>query len=102
MLKKLTILLIEDDLIEVMKVKRTVSSFKLPHRILEAKNGDEALKYLKSDYPLPDILLLDLNMPKISGIEFLNIIKNDSTLKYLLVSYLPDYSGDLQILLIWI
>lgn len=98
MLKKLTILLIEDDLIEVMKVKRTISSFNLPHKILEAKNGDEALKYLKSDHPLPDILLLDLNMPKISGIEFLHILKDDPLLKYLPAIVLTTSANEKDIL----
>ncbi|MDO1514135.1 response regulator [Maribacter confluentis] len=77
------ILLIEDDLIEVMKLKRTVSKLNLKHSIIEAKNGEEALEYLKSGKKLPDIILLDLNMPRMNGIEFLNILKNDEILCYL-------------------
>ena len=83
MTKKLNILLIEDDIIEVMKLKRTITSLELPHRILEAKNGEDALKFLKSEKTLPDIILLDLNMPKVSGIEFLKILKTDPVLKFL-------------------
>lgn len=77
------ILLIEDDLIEVMKLKRTVSKLNLKHSIIEAKNGEEALDYLKSGQTLPDIILLDLNMPRMNGIEFLSILKNDDVLQYL-------------------
>ncbi|WP_405381475.1 response regulator [Maribacter sp. LLG6340-A2] len=77
------ILLIEDDLIEVMKLKRTVSKLNLKHSIIESKNGEEALEYLKSGKKLPDIILLDLNMPRMNGIEFLNILKNDEVLCYL-------------------
>lgn len=77
------ILLIEDDLIEVMKLKRTVSKLNLKHSIIEAKNGEEALAFLRSGEKLPDIILLDLNMPRMNGIEFLEILKADELLQYL-------------------
>ena len=79
----LNILLIEDDMIEVMKLNRTISKLELPHKIVEANNGEEALKVLQNKDELPDIILLDLNMPKLNGIEFLNILKNDEVLKYI-------------------
>ncbi|GAL77385.1 MULTISPECIES: response regulator [Algibacter] len=82
-MKTLNILLIEDDMIEVMKFQRTISSLKLDHKIIEANNGEEALKILEKKDELPDIILLDLNMPKINGIEFLNILKSDDVLKYI-------------------
>lgn len=77
----LKILLLEDDMIEVMKLNRTISSLKLNHKIIEAINGEEALKLLEKKDELPDIILLDLNMPKINGIEFLDILKKDPILK---------------------
>jgi CheY-like chemotaxis protein len=79
----LKILLLEDDMIEVMKLNRTISSLKLNHKIIEAINGEEALKLLEKKDELPDIILLDLNMPKINGIEFLGILKKDPVLKYI-------------------
>ena len=79
----LKILLIEDDMIEIMKMNRTVSSLKLNHKIVEAHDGEEALKILEQKDSLPDIILLDLNMPKINGIEFLNILKKDKELRYI-------------------
>ena len=75
-------MLIEDDMIEVMKLNRAILSLELSHKIIEANNGEEALKLLKEKDNIPDIILLDLNMPKINGIEFLGILKNDDTLKY--------------------
>ena len=81
-MKTLKVLLIEDDMIEVMKLNRAISSLKLPHKIIEANNGEEALELLQEKDNIPDIILLDLNMPKINGIEFLTILKNDETLKY--------------------
>ncbi|MDC0009536.1 response regulator, partial [Winogradskyella sp.] len=53
------------------------------HQINEASNCEEALKILQKKDNLPDIILLDLNMPKISGIEFLKILKLDERLKYI-------------------
>ena len=76
MSKNLNVLLIEDNIIELMKMKRTVSFLKLEHQIIEAKNAEIALEILEDKNPLPDLILLDLNMPKISGIEFLSILKN--------------------------
>ena len=82
-MKNLNILLIEDDMIEVMKLNRTISKLQLEHNIIEANNGEEALKILHKKEELPDIILLDLNMPKLNGIEFLSILKNDEVLKYI-------------------
>ncbi|MBT2163387.1 response regulator [Zobellia barbeyronii] len=77
------ILLIEDDAIEVMKLQRTVKKLELKHNIIETKNGEDALEILRSGNRLPDIILLDLNMPRMNGIEFLSILKADDVLKYL-------------------
>lgn len=82
-MKNLKVLLIEDDMIEVMKLGRAITSLNLNHKIIEANNGEEALKLLEEKDKLPDIILLDLNMPKINGIEFLKILKADDRLKYI-------------------
>ncbi len=83
MTNALKVLLIEDDTIELMKFNRTISSLALKHEIIEANNGEEALKVLEQKENLPHIILLDLNMPKINGIEFLSILKKDETLKHI-------------------
>lgn len=77
------ILLIEDDAIEVMKLERTLSKVETKHNIVKATNGEEALEILNSGQKLPDIILLDLNMPRMSGIEFLEVVKDDIILQYL-------------------
>lgn len=82
-MKTINILLIEDDLIEVMKLKRATGSLNLNHKIIEANNGEKALELLQQKNKLPDIILLDLNMPKINGIEFLRILKADERLSYI-------------------
>lgn len=81
--KSLNILLIEDDAIEVMKFNRVLSTLNLKHKIMEANNGEEALTILNVKEVIPDIIVLDLNMPKINGIEFLSILKADEYLKYI-------------------
>lgn len=83
MIKSLNILLIEDDTIEVMKFNRVLQKLDLNHKIIEANNGEEALTILKDKIVIPDIIILDLNMPKINGIEFLQILKADDYLKYI-------------------
>ena len=82
-MKKLNILLIEDNLIEIMKMKRTLSLLKLEHTMQEAKNGEEALEILQDKSNFPDLILLDLNMPKMSGIEFLSILKKDEDIQHI-------------------
>ncbi len=64
-------------------MKRTISLLELNHTIHEAKNGEEALKCLEDKSNIPDLILLDLNMPKISGIEFLKIIKANKDLLHI-------------------
>ena len=97
-MKTLKILLIEDDMIEVMKLNRVISSLNLSHKIVEAINGEEALKILEQKDNLPDIILLDLNMPKINGIEFLSILKNDDLLKYIPTIILTTSNNDKDLL----
>jgi CheY-like chemotaxis protein len=82
-MKQLKILLIEDDSIEVMKFNRVLTNLVLQHEIIEANNGEEALELLNDKNVQPDIIVLDLNMPKLNGIEFLSILKSDAVLKYI-------------------
>ena len=93
MLKTLKILFIEDDTIEVMKFNRVVSALGLTHQIIESNNGEKALAFLESKENLPNIILLDLNMPKLNGIEFLTILKKDSLLKHIPVIILTTSSN---------
>lgn len=96
--KTLRVLLVEDNLIEIMKMKRTISLLKLNHTINEAKNGEDALEFLKDRSKIPDIILLDLNMPKINGIEFLKIIKANDDLKHIPTIILTTSSNQKDIL----
>lgn len=81
MKKKLDILFIEDDMIEGMKFNRVLNGLEFNYKVIEATNGEEALKVLRQKKTLPNLILLDLNMPKLNGIEFLRILKGDNVLK---------------------
>lgn len=73
------ILLIEDDYVDVESIKRTLKKLQIQHNLHIAHNGVDALAMLTGSAEgakvIPDIILLDINMPKMNGIEFLGIIK---------------------------
>ena len=76
------ILLVEDDQVDVMTVKRALKEIRVNNPIVNQENGDEALKFLRDPgNERPCIILLDLNMPIMNGIEFLKIVKQDELLK---------------------
>lgn len=77
------ILFIEDDQVEIMKMKRTMNKLHLKHELIFAENGDDALKFLHLSSRFPDIILLDLNMPRMNGNEFLKIVKQHETYKHI-------------------
>ncbi len=78
---KRRILLVEDDKVDVMTVKRAFRDLKLTNPLTVVGNGEEALNYLRDpDNERPCIILLDLNMPKMNGIEFLAVVKQDTAL----------------------
>lgn len=84
---KKSILLVEDDELDVISVKRTLAKLSYPHELFIAHNGKEAIDFLqsKSASTLPDVILLDLNMPRMNGIEFLENIRNEEKYKDLKV-----------------
>lgn len=75
----INILLVEDDTLDVMDARRTLSRMDILFKIHVVKNGEEALAYLREvsqrGGDRPDIILLDLNMPKMNGIELLTVIR---------------------------
>lgn len=98
MTRELKILLIEDDTIELMKLNRAMLSLNMNHEVTEAKNGEDALELLLKEKYYPDIILLDLNMPKINGIEFLSILKTNESLKFIPTIILTTSSNERDLL----
>ncbi len=76
------ILLVEDDNVNVMSVKRALKDLKVTNELVHTGDGEEALEYLRNESNRkPYVILLDLNMPKMDGIEFLKTIKNNEAFK---------------------
>ncbi len=76
------ILLLEDDNVDSMTVKRALKDLKVTNPLVRVANGEEALVYLRNENNAkPCVILLDINMPKMNGIEFLKIIKADEKFK---------------------
>ncbi|QQG35274.1 MAG: response regulator [Micavibrio aeruginosavorus] len=80
---QLTILLVEDNEIDVMGVKRAFRQSQYSYPIVVAKNGVEALDKLREGREIknPYLILLDLNMPRMNGIEFLKEVRSDQQLR---------------------
>ncbi len=73
---------VEDDDIDAMTVKRAFGELKVKNEFIHKLNGEEALEYLIEDgHKKPCVILLDLNMPKMNGIDFLKRVKMDEELK---------------------
>lgn len=93
------ILLVEDDSVDVMSVKRAFNDLNIKNQLVTTANGEEALDYLKnSGNIIPCMIFLDLNMPKMNGLEFLRIIKTDGTLKQIPVIVLTTSSQEEDII----
>ncbi|MBC8088224.1 MAG: response regulator [Phycisphaerae bacterium] len=85
--RRLNILLVDDDDIDVMNVRRAFDKGRIANPLFIANDGEEALEMLRgSEFPRERrLVLLDINMPRMSGIEFLRIVRADPALKGLVV-----------------
>ena len=89
------ILLLEDDSVDIMTFKKALKDLNVANPVVCAINGEEALQYLRnSANPKPCVILLDLNMPKMSGIEFLKVAKANPKLKAIPIVALTTSSAD--------
>ena len=89
------ILLVEDDIVDVMSVKRALRELDVQNPLFHVENGEEALEWLRDKKnPRPSIILLDLNMPKMNGHEFLSILKKDESLRRIPVIVLTTSQGE--------
>lgn len=78
MQRVINILLVEDDRLDQMEVQRTLERKGIVHRLQIALNGEEALAILdesRDNHNRPDLILVDLNMPKMNGFEFLEKVR---------------------------
>jgi CheY-like chemotaxis protein len=84
-----TILLVEDDLAHAEIVRRNLADFRVANRLLHVEDGQAALDYLRREgkfagadlAPRPDLVLLDLRLPKVDGLEVLRRMRADEDLR---------------------
>ncbi len=92
---KQPILLVEDDAIDVMTLKRALKELGIANPLHVVSNGEEALSFLRDETnKMPCLIFLDLNMPKMNGVEFLAAAKQDQKLKIIPVVVLTTSKGD--------
>lgn len=98
MSKSLNILLVEDDEVDIMNVQRAFKKNNIGNPLYMARNGLEALQLLRNEtevlMPRIHIILLDINMPKMGGIEFLTEIRKDPALKAISVFVMTTSNED--------
>ncbi|MBJ7428454.1 MAG: response regulator [Candidatus Methylacidiphilales bacterium] len=97
--RMINILLVEDDEVDIMNVRRAFKKNNVTNPLHITNNGIEALEYLRdihlnSPLKTPKIILLDLNMPKMGGIEFLRELRKDENLKNLSVFVMTTSNED--------
>jgi CheY-like chemotaxis protein len=96
--KKPHVLLIDDDEVDVMGVTRIFKKNNISNPIVFANDGIEGLEKLRDgSVPVPRLVLLDLNMPRMNGIEFLRQLRHDPLLKSTIVFVLTTSSAEKDI-----
>ena len=97
------ILLVEDNPGDVRLTLEALKAGKIYNKVNVLTDGEQAVAYLKrkngfAERPLPDLILLDLNLPRLSGREVLEIIKDDDELKHIPVIILTTSKAEDDIL----
>jgi len=92
------ILLVEDDTVDVMTVRRALKDIQVTSELVATGDGEQALAYLRDDRnEKPCVILLDLNMPKMNGTEFMQIVKADEALRRIPIIVLTTSNSDQDI-----
>jgi CheY-like chemotaxis protein len=102
-MQEIHILLVDDNEGDVLLTREALQDARIVNRISVAYDGVEALKFLRKQVPFrdsesPDLILLDINLPRMDGKEVLSIIKNDPDLKRIPVIMLTTSSSEKDIL----
>jgi CheY-like chemotaxis protein len=75
------ILLVEDDHVDALTARRALKEIQVNNPLVVCENGEEGLAWLRHAEVPPCLVLLDLNMPVMNGIEFLEHVKRDARLR---------------------
>lgn len=101
-MKPIHILLVEDNEGDIMLIKEAFGEAKLANELTVLKDGEKAIKYLKregeqKEAGIPDLIILDVNLPRVNGHEVLHFIKFTDKLKHIPVIMLTTSSSDKDI-----
>ena len=101
--KVIDVLLVEDDEGDVLMTKEAFEYYKIRNRLHVVSDGDQALQFLRrtgpfEDAPRPGLILLDVNLPRRSGLEVLAELKQDPELLVIPVVMLPTSRAEEDIL----
>ena len=97
--RPVTLLVVEDDEVDLMAIQRGLRQHKVANDVVFAKDGVEALQILRGEggrvaLPAPYIILLDLNMPRMNGFEFLQAVRQDEALRSAIIFVLTTSKSD--------
>jgi CheY-like chemotaxis protein len=93
--KEVSILLVEDDDVDAMGISRALKKLRMANPFHRARDGIEALEMLRSQtIKRPHIILLDLNMPRMNGLELLHELREDESLSDSVVFVLTTSKDD--------
>ena len=79
--ERVTFLIVDDDEVAVMAIERALKRHNLQNPTLRAHDGIEALDMLRNGVDQPFVVLLDINMPRMTGLELMAILRDDETLR---------------------
>jgi CheY-like chemotaxis protein len=99
---EVTILLVEDDPDDVQLTEIALYDAMVPNQLAVVEDGSQALQYLRREPPYersrkPDLILLDLNLPRLDGREVLKVIKSDPELRMIPVVVLTTSSDEADV-----
>lgn len=100
-MKNVHILLVEDNEGDILLTVEALEEGRIANVIEVARDGQEAMDKLENDFlenKLPDLILLDINLPKMNGHEVLEKLKNNDNLKHIPVIILSTSSSEMDIL----
>jgi DNA-binding NarL/FixJ family response regulator len=94
--REVTLLLVDDDDLDVKGMKRALNKLKIANPVVRAKDGEEGLALLRDPEAVkrPYIILLDINMPRMNGIEMLTEVRKDPNLSDAIVFILTTSKSD--------
>lgn len=103
MMKEVRILLVEDNEGDIVLTMEALREARIHNTVDVARDGEEALRRLRKEGPfaeatIPDMILLDINLPRMDGKELLSIIKNDPVLKIIPVIMLTTSDAEKDVL----